>query len=235
MMTCRTLAFPSLKRSQSGFFLDGWKLVKFASNSTCVEFPAAFESRVDQAIGLFQPPPRMQSWGVFVGFASWEEGQESKTIGGGNSKTFFGIFTPIPGGNDPNLTFAYFSNGLVKNHQLEDIQGDLKLTTVTSSQDGSISEVLSESIGFSEEVVARTVFNLLGCRKNREKGNTVVLGAVLFWYIGVIYNLIWYRVIWYNIESNKTDSKTRLQVEFQLLLVLLYCHRHCLFPEVCLF
>ena len=32
----------------------------------------------------------------------------SKTIGGGNSKIFFGIFTPIPGGNDPNLTFAYF-------------------------------------------------------------------------------------------------------------------------------
>ena len=69
----------------------------------------------------------------------------------------------------------------MKHHQLEDIQGDLKLTTVTSSQDGSISEVLSESIGFSEEVVARTVFNWLGCRKNREKGNTVVLGAFFFW------------------------------------------------------
>ncbi len=31
---------------------------------------------------------------------------------------FFGIFTPIPGVSWSNLTCAYFSNGLVKNHQL---------------------------------------------------------------------------------------------------------------------
>ena len=29
----------------------------------------------------------------------------------------FGIFTPKIGEDEPNLTFSYFSDGLVKNHQ----------------------------------------------------------------------------------------------------------------------
>ncbi len=37
-------------------------------------------------------------------------------LGGGNSNIFY--FYPDPWGNDPILTCAYFSNGLVKNHQL---------------------------------------------------------------------------------------------------------------------
>ena len=131
-------------------------------------------------IGLFQPPPRMQSWGVFVGFASWEVLARIPRRLVVATQRFFGIFTPIPGGNDPTWLLHIFPNGLVKNHQLEDIQGDLKLTTVTSSQDGSISEVLSESIGFSEEVVARTVFNWLGCRKKQREGEHCCFGCSLF-------------------------------------------------------
>ena len=37
-------------------------------------------------------------------------------LGGGNSN-IFGIFIPKIGGNDPIWRFAYFSDGLVKNHQ----------------------------------------------------------------------------------------------------------------------
>ena len=39
-----------------------------------------------------------------------------KFLGGGNSN-IFGIFTPKIGEDEPNLTCAYFSDGLVKNHQ----------------------------------------------------------------------------------------------------------------------
>ena len=39
-------------------------------------------------------------------------------LGGGNSN-IFGIFTPKIEEDEPNLTCAYFSDGLVKNHQLE--------------------------------------------------------------------------------------------------------------------
>ena len=44
--------------------------------------------------------------------------QLKRRLGGGNSN-IFGIFTPIFGDDEPNLTIAYFSNGLVQNHQLE--------------------------------------------------------------------------------------------------------------------
>ena len=36
-------------------------------------------------------------------------------LGGGNSK--ISLFSPLLMGNDPHLTCAYFSKGLVKNHQ----------------------------------------------------------------------------------------------------------------------
>ena len=44
-------------------------------------------------------------------------------LDGGFKYVLFILFSPLLGKDEPILTFAYFSQGLVKNHQLEMIPG----------------------------------------------------------------------------------------------------------------